>query len=337
VGTARAGSARPDDGRYDHAVPRQLGADGPTVGDVGFGAMVLSPAVYGPVDDAQSIRTVREAIDSGITLIDTADVYGEGHNEELVGRAVRDRRAEVVIATKFGLVIHPDGSETVNGRPEYVRAAADDSLRRLRLDHVDLLYAHRLDPDTPVEETVGAMAELVASGRVRHLGISGASPEQIERAAAVHPIAAVQNEYSLWTRDPEAGVLEACRRHGAAFVAYSPLGCGFLAGGVDDVTSLHPDDFRRQLPRFHVGNLDRNIDRFAPLREIARRLEITPAQLALAWLLHQGPDVVPIAGTRSAEHVRENAAAVRVELDVATLAEIDAAAPQGAAAGALLF
>jgi aryl-alcohol dehydrogenase-like predicted oxidoreductase len=293
----------------DTAVPkRRLGANGPMVGCLGFGSMVLSPHVYGAVDDAQSIRTLRRAFELGIDLIDTADAYGDGHNEELVGRALRGRRGEIVVATKFGLVTTEDGSERVDGRPEYVRAATERSLRRLGVDQIELLYAHRLDPDVPVEETVGAMGELVSAGKVLHLGISGADVEQIRRAAAVHPIAAVQNEYSLWTRDPEGDVLEECRRRDIAFVAYSPLGCGFLTGEVRDHGALAGDDFRRLLPRFDTKNLERNVDRFAPLTRVAARLGVSLAQLALAWLLHQGHHVIPIPGTRRISHLEQNAA-----------------------------
>ena len=322
---------------------RQLGTDGPRVGAIGFGAMVLT-GLYGAIDEAQGLATLRHALDAGLTLLDTADAYGEA-NERLVGRAVAERpRDEVVVATKFGWVLDdetegrvvasgwdlPEG-QRANGTPAYVRRAIDRSLANLGLEHVDIHYLHVPDPGTPIEETVGAMGELVAAGKVRHLGVCNATEDEVRRAHAVHPLAAVQNEYSLWTRDAEAGVLPACRELGIGFVPWAPLGSGFLTG---TVARLGDDDFRRRHPRFSDANLRRNTDRFAPVRAIAEELGISPAQLALAWCLHQGEQVVPIPGTRTAAHLDDNAAAADVVLDPDVLARIDAAAPAGAAAGA---
>jgi aryl-alcohol dehydrogenase-like predicted oxidoreductase len=322
---------------------RELGHGGPSVSAIGFGAMVLT-GLYGAVDTDQGLATLRHALDAGITLVDTADAYGPA-NEQLVGRAVAERpRDEVVVATKFGWVLDaetdgrvvpsgwdlPEG-QRANGTPAFARRAIDRSLANLGLDHVDLWYLHVPDPGTPIEETVGAMAELVAAGKVRHLGVCNASEEEVRRAHAVHPLAAVQNEYSLWTRDAEAGVLPACRELGIGFVPWAPLGSGFLTGTVAQVAD---GDFRRRHPRFSEENLRRNTDRFAPVRGIAEELGISPAQLALAWCLHQGDRVVPIPGTRTPGHVDDNAAAAGVVLSDDVLARLDAAAPAGAAAGA---
>ena len=322
---------------------RQLGTAGPRVGAIGFGAMVLT-GLYGAVGEDQGLATLRHALDAGLTLLDTADAYGEA-NERLVGRAVAERpRDEVVVATKFGWVLDdetegrvvasgwdlPEG-QRANGTPAYVRRAIDRSLANLGLEHVDIHYLHVPDPGTPIAETVGAMGELVAAGKVRHLGVCNATEDEVRRAHAVHPLAAVQNEYSLWTRDAEAGVLPACRELGIGFVPWAPLGSGFLTG---TVARLGDDDFRRRHPRFSDANLRRNTDRFAPVRAIAEELGISPAQLALAWCLHQGEQVVPIPGTRTPAHLDDNAAAADVVLDPDVLARIDAAAPAGAAAGA---
>jgi aryl-alcohol dehydrogenase-like predicted oxidoreductase len=283
---------------------------------------------YGSADDDRSIATIHRAIDIGINFLDTADIYGPFTNEQLVGRAIRDRRDAVVLATKFGNVRSAEGKFLgINGRPEYVRQACDASLQRLGVDVIDVYYQHRVDPETPIEDTVGAMAALVKSGKVRHLGLSEAAPATIRRAQAVHPIAALQTEYSLWSRDPEAELLATCREHGIAFVAYSPLGRGFLTGRFRTIDDLAADDWRRNNPRFQGANFSRNLDLVAKVEELARAKRSTPAQLALAWLLAQGPDVVPIPGSTRAERVVENAAAVRVQLSPEDLAALDAIAP----------
>ena len=304
---------------------------------IGYGAMVLVDGMYGPADDAQSLATLRHALDAGATLIDTADAYGAGHNEELVGRAFAGRRDEIQLATKWGIdpggraIHHHHAQEIrVDARPARARAALEASLRRLGTDTVDLWYLHFPDPDVPVEESVGAMAELVREGKARHLGLSNVTPDQLLTAHQVHPIAAVQAEYSLWTRDPERELLPALRELGTGFVAWSPLGAGFFAG-VERIG----DDFRTNHPRFNAANLAANRDRYAPLRGLAAELELTPAQLALAWLVAQG--AVPIPGTRTPAHLDENLAAADVVLDDDTLARIDELAPAGAAAGAALL
>jgi len=289
---------------------------------------------YGPADEREAIATIHRAIDLGIDLLDTADVYGLGHNEELVGRAVRDRRPRVVLATKFGNVRSAAGEWTgVNGRPEYVRAACEASLRRLGVETIDLYYQHRVDPLTPIEETVGAMARLVEEGKVRFLGLSEAAPATIRRAAKVHPIAALQSEYSLWTRDHETGSLPACRELGIAFVAYSPLGRGFFSGRIRSVADLPEGDYRRNSPRFQPGNLERNLALLARVEEMARGKGCTPAQLALAWLLAKGLDIIPIPGTKSRARLEENVGALSVRLTPGEIAALDAACPPGAAAG----
>lgn len=283
---------------------------------------------YGKADDDRSIATIHHALDLGINFLDTADIYGPFTNERLVGRAIRDRRDEVVLATKFGNVRSEDGAFLgINGRPDYVRKACDASLQRLGVDTIDVYYQHRVDADTPIEETVGAMAELVTAGKVRHLGLSEASQATIRRAAAVHPIAALQTEYSLWSRDPEDGLLQTCRDLGIAFVAYSPLGRGFLTGRFRSPDDLAADDWRRNNPRFQGENFRKNLALVAKVEELARTKGCTPAQLALAWLLAQGPDVVPIPGSTRAERVEENAGAVAVQLTAAELAQLDAIAP----------
>jgi aryl-alcohol dehydrogenase-like predicted oxidoreductase len=312
---------------------RTLG-QGLEVSAEGLGCMGMS-AWYGETDEAEAIATIHRALELGITFLDTADMYGAnfGENEQLVGRAIADRRGEVVLATKFGNVVREDGTRGVNGRPEYVRSALEASLARLNVDHVDLYYQHRVDKTVPIEETVGAMAELVAEGKVRHLGLSEASPDTIRRASAVHPIAALQTEYSLWTRDPEDGILETTRELGIGFVAYSPLGRGFLTGRFRSEDDLGDDDFRKHNPRFQGDAFQRNWDLLERVQEIAAEKGVTPGQLALAWVLAQGADIVPIPGTKRRTYLEENAAAAEVELSPDDLARIDEVWPRGAAAG----
>ena len=305
---------------------RRLGNGGPFVSAIGLGCMGMSDA-YGPADDATSIETIHRAIDLGIDLLDTADVYGPHKNERLVGRAIHDRRDRVVLATKFGNVRSEDGAWIgVNGRPEYVRQACDASLQRLGVDVIDLYYQHRVDPQTPIEETVGAMADLVKAGKVRHLGLSEAAAPTIRRAHAVHPIAAVQTEYSLWTRDPEQEVLPTCRELGIAFVAYSPLGRGFLTGRFHSADELEPGDWRRNNPRFQGENFDRNLEIVRRVEELAAHKDCTPAQLALAWLLARGEDIIPIPGSTRFERVEENARAVGISLTKEELGSLNAIA-----------
>jgi aryl-alcohol dehydrogenase-like predicted oxidoreductase len=289
---------------------------------------------YGSSDEQKAIATIRRALDLGVTFLDTADVYGPHTNEELVGRAIRGRRDEVVLATKFGIVRTDDPAyRGFDGRPEYVRASCEDSLRRLGVETIDLYYQHRVDPSVPIEETVGAMAELIREGKVRHLGLSEAGAETIRRAHAAHPISALQSEYSLWTRDPEAEVLPTVRELEIGFVAYSPLGRGFLTGRLRSLSDLEENDFRRTIPRFQGDNFARNLELVERVRELAERKSVTPGQLALAWVLAQGEDVVPIPGTKHMAHLEENAAASRIELSKDELAWIDQVAPRGVAAG----
>jgi aryl-alcohol dehydrogenase-like predicted oxidoreductase len=312
---------------------RTLG-QGLEVSAEGLGCMGMS-AWYGETDEDESIATIHRALDLGIDFIDTADMYGAqfGENEQLVGRAIADRRDEVVLATKFANYIREDGTRGVSGRPEYVRSAIEASLARLGVDYVDLYYQHRVDRTVPIEETVGAMAELVAEGKVRHLGLSEASPDTIRRAHSVHPITALQSEYSLWTRDPEDGVLAATRELGIGFVAYSPLGRGFLTGRFRSADDFANDDFRKHQPRFQGDAFQRNWDLLERVQEIAGEKEITPGQLALAWVLAQGRDVVPIPGTKRRTYLEENAAAVEVELSAEDLARIDEVFPRGVTSG----
>jgi aryl-alcohol dehydrogenase-like predicted oxidoreductase len=290
---------------------------------------------YGPGNEAESIRTIHRALALGINFLDTADIYGLGGNEELVGKALRDRREQAVLATKFGNVRGKDGSWLgVNGKPDYVRSRCDTSLRRLGVDVIDLYYQHRVDPETPIEETVGAMADLVRQGKVRYLGLSEAAPETIRRACAVHPITALQTEYSLWTRDPEPEVLPTCRENNIAFVAYSPLGRGALTGAIRRLDDLAEGDYRRGSPRFSGNNLSRNLFLVDRLTEMAAEKKCRPAQLALAWLLARGEDIFPIPGTKHINRLEENIGALEVPLTHQEVARLDAAFPAGAAAGA---
>ncbi|WP_313453973.1 aldo/keto reductase [Brevundimonas sp.] len=311
---------------------RKLGRDGPEVSAIGLGCMGMS-AFYGGADEAQSIAVIHRALDLGVTLFDTAEMYGPHTNEVLVGKALKDRRDQAFIATKFGINRQPDGSAVTDGSPANVRRAVEGSLSRLGVDHIDLYYQHRIDPNTPIEETVGAMAELVKEGKVRFLGLSEAAPETLRRAQATHPITALQTEYSLWSRDPEDELLEVVRELGIGFVPYSPLGRGFLSGEIKSIDDLAPDDFRRTNPRFAGDNFQRNLDLVEAVGAIAADKGVTAAQLALAWVLAQGDDLVPIPGTRRISTLEQNVAAADIVLTAEDLARIEAVFPRGAAAG----
>lgn len=312
---------------------RSAREDGPEVAAIGLGCMGMSE-FYGASDEAKSIEVIHRALDTGVTFLDTADMYGSGHNEQLVGRALKDRRDEAFLATKFAIKRGEGGAFLgISGRPEYVAEACDQSLKRLGVDHVDLYYQHRVDPEVPIEDTVGAMAKLVEQGKVRWLGLSEAAPDTIRRANAVHPISALQTELSLWSRAPEEAILDTCRELGILFVAYSPLGRGFLTGAIKSRDDLAPDDFRRASPRFSEENFSKNLELVAKVEDLAEAKGVTAAQLALAWVLSRGDHVVSIPGTRNLGRLAQNAAAVDVELSDADLAAIDEIIPPGAAVG----
>lgn len=313
---------------------RSLGSQGLITSEIGLGCMGMSE-FYGKRDDKESIATIHRAIELGVTLLDTADMYGPFKNEELVGKAIKDRRHEIVLATKFGIVRDPvnPSLRSVNGKPNYVRSACEGSLRRLGVESIDLYYLHRVDPATPIEETVGAMGDLVKEGKVRYIGLSEAAAQTIRRAHAVCPITALQTEYSLWTRDPEDELLALCRQLDIGFVPYSPLGRGFLTGQIRRSEDLAPDDFRRLSPRFQVENFQRNLDLVSRVEKIAARKECTASQIALAWVLAQGENIVPIPGTKKRKYLEENVASTQITLSKEDLVLINEAVPKGAAAG----
>jgi len=312
---------------------RRLGRNGPQVSAIGLGCMGMSD-FYAGGDEGEAIATIHHALDCGVSFLDTADMYGVGENEKLIGRAIAKRRGEVFLATKFGNVRAPDGAFLgVDGRPDYVRAACDASLKRLGVETIDLYYQHRVDPKTPIEETVGAVADLVRAGKVRYLGLSEAAPATLRKACAVHPIAALQTEYSLWSREPEQEILAACRELGVGFVPYSPLGRGFLTGRFKSTGDLPQDDYRRQTPRFQGENFDKNLALLDRVEAFAREKRCTPAQLALAWVLAQGEDIVPIPGTKRRKYFDENLGALEISLSAEEIARIGEALPAGAAAG----
>ena len=311
---------------------RRLGRDGLEVSALGLGCMGMSE-FYGPLDEQESIATIHAAVDAGVNFLDTADAYGPFTNEELVGRAIKGRRGEVVLATKFAIVRSPDGARSISGKPDYVRSACDASLRRLQVETIDLYYQHRVDPNTAIEDTVGAMAELVRAGKVRYLGLSEAGPETLRRAVEVHPIAALQSEYSLWSRDIEDGQLPAARELGIGLVAYSPLGRGFLTGQIKRFEDLAEDDWRRGSPRFQGDNFAKNLELVRRIEALAAEKGCTPSQLALAWALSRGSDVVPIFGTKRRKYLLDNLKALEIRLGPEDLRRIEELAPKGAVAG----